>query len=579
LYIRGKEKLLKIYSKDEDCFSLDIQGENFKILLDTVREKPSRYYWKERKRWVLPWLDFSSIVKEARKWGESIKIERKAKEIYQNWILKQKLKMSIKALLSNTNFEVMNIGITKKLRPFQTVGAYFLYVIGSGAIFDPVGLGKSVMALSAVERHYREGTINFCIIVCPSTLKANWATEIEKFTEQQYVLITGNPDQRKKLYKGAYKFFYLIVNYELLTKDKELLEKYIFSKEFRFALITDELQYIKNSRAQRSKDTKKLGKRAVYKIGITATGLELSPLDIWSEFQLINASIFGYNYIHFRDKFLEIDWFGSAIGHKNEKHFSWRLRSFFIRRSRDIIADQLPERIESTYFMELSSEQREFYDNMKMKITSDISDMEKAKKIIMADLLPMIIYLRQCCLSTKLLGHKKNISTKTTELMKFLDTINRSDKTVVFCFFVGMLELLKEQLDESGISNICMHGKNTKSNERISLVEEFNEDSTRVLLTSDILREGVNITSTNHLINFDIHFNPAKMEQRVGRADRITSKHKSINIIHFITKNTIEETLVHDLLESRKRMFTDIIDEGKVEGRITFKKIKSLLEI
>ena len=151
----------------------------------------------------------------------------------------------------------------------------------------------------------------------------------------------------------------MIINYELLARDEELLEKYILSKGFRFALIADELQYIKNSRAQRSKEAKKLGRKAVYKIGVTATGLELSPLDIWSEFHLINDSIFGYNYINFRDKFLEVDWFGSVVAHKNENYFRWRMKSFFIRRLRDMIATQMPKRVESTYFMELSPKQRE----------------------------------------------------------------------------------------------------------------------------------------------------------------------------------------------------------------------------
>ena len=250
--------------------------------------------------------------------------------------------------------------------------------------------------------------------------------------------------------------------------------------------------------------------------------------------------------------------------------------------SSDLVLDELPDKIENNYWVELSPEQRKFYDNVEKQIVDDISDMEKKEKIKYADILPMIIYLRQCVLSSKLVGHEKNISTKTDQLIKFLESLDENSKIVVFVHFVKMVEILKNELDKKNYKNICVSGDTNSKllcpvSERIETVNRFNnDDSIKVLVTSDILIEGVNITSANYVVNFDILFNPAKMEQRIGRIDRIGNKHKVINIINIIALNTIEENIFEKVWKKRK-MSLDILDDNKFENRLTIKNIKELL--
>lgn len=168
--------------------------------------------------------------------------------------------------------------------------------------------------------------------------------------------------------------------------------------------------------------------------------------------------------------------------------------------------------------------------------------------------------------------------------MDFLASIDDKSKIVVFTHFIGMVELLKETLDKYKYKNICIHGNQGSPlfcgiNDRVKVINQFNGDeSCKILVTSDILTEGVNITSANYVVNFDMLFNPAKMEQRVGRIDRLGTKHKVINIVNIIAEKTIEEQVFETVWEKRK-MSTDILDNNRMENRLTIKDIRQLIEI
>ncbi len=464
---------------------------------------------------------------------------------------------------------------------FQTIGAKFGYEAGNSLVGDMVGLGKTPQALAISQRCLDEGEINFVIVLCSSTLKRNWYPEIKKFTLWKYCIIEGDKPKRKKVYKSiAPTCEAMIVNYEILKFDWDLIKEYIIDRGFKYHLILDELQYIKNSRAKRSQYTKALARRATRVTGLSATPLENSPTDLWSIFHAIDSTVFGNerSYTRFIERYLNEDYWGTPSGAKNTKELRTRKSPSFIRRLKDEVMDELPDRIESDFWIALSKEQREIYDDIKNRIVTEIQNQEKAEKIKMADVLPMMTYLRMATQSAALLTHKRGDSTKLDHLIDLVKDIG-DIKLVVFCSFTGMIDIIGETLDKEGVGNIAIHGKNTPPNDRVGIIKHFNETpDIKVLATSDILREGVNITSANYLINFDILFNPAKMEQRVGRIDRIGNKHAKINIINFIGVKTIEED-VYSIYKDKKDIALDVIDNGKEEERMTFQKIKSLMEL
>ena len=545
--------MLIINKYNDDFIKVIMNGSNFEKSIDCIKSMPVRMYNSKRKIWTLPIRDVNRLLKRIKKNKLEYKV-RKTKSILKclrSFIQWRAEQLKAKGLYTNVEpdldsliFYQKEMDILKlKLRPFQSVGSYFAFNSNASIICDPVGLGKTVQSLSCSEKRMINEEANFNFVICPSTLKRNWSDEIEKFTESSFIVVEGGKGGRKRIYKKSYAYDYMIVNYDVLFNDLEMIKEYILNRGgLRINLIIDEIQYINNRATKRSKAVKQIADSSNYVTGLSATLLENRITDLFNSFQVIDETVFGDDtqYYSFIKRFCKTDWFGGIIGYKNPKILKQRIAPHFIRRLKEDVLDELPERIENNYWIELSNEQRKFYEEMKIKMLNKIQDMEKRHKIMMADILPMIIYLRQCVLSTKMVGHEKNISTKTNELLQIINSINKKDKIVLFCHHPMMIELLFETMEKNHISSIAMHANRKLEhcclmNDRIGMIKQFNNDkSIKILLTSDILREGVNIPSANYIINFDLLFNPAKIEQRIGRIDRLDTKHKSINIINII---------------------------------------------
>lgn len=586
--------ILQECKNNSQHFTVQIPNKDFNEILRLIKEMPVRYYSPDDHLWQLPCRDLVSIRNKIQAYAPNIKYISDFDVIknYKDYYIWTKEQLQLKKNLSKLNDGFLidrlrqEMDADERMYPFQVIGSYFLYKAGNALLCDMVGLGKTVQSLTVIEKRFQNKEINFCIIICPSTLKKNWEQEIKKWTNSTSFVVTGNRAARKKQYKKAYKYDYMIINYDLLNYDMHVIDELILKKGYEYGLLVDEIQYTKNHIAKRSQHTAVISEFAKYRIGMSATAIENSLTDLYSIFLVVDTDVFGNKklFYHFKEKFIKVDWFGNAIGYKDEATIKKRMAPYIIRRMKEDVLDQLPDKIENNYWVDLSPIQRKFYDEIKNNIVHSIKDMEKAAKIEFASILPMITYLRQAVLSAKLVGHSENISTKTDQLFDFLNSIDGDNKIVLFCHFVGMIELLKESLDKHKIKNTSISGaRNSKLycpiNKRVDVVNEFNNNKDiKILVTSDILTEGVNITSANYLINFDLLFNPAKMEQRVGRIDRIGNKHKVINIINIIANDTIEQDVFETIL-SKKELSEDILDNKRKENRLTIKDIKNLLEI
>lgn len=576
---------------------LNTKKHTFDLAKDIIKEMPVRKFLHKKKVWLIPIRDIVLLMKKFKTDGIKYKIEKFKiiKNLHSDYVRWKKEQLECKKFYTIVEPNKKKIKfykkemdvLSKKQYPFQSVGSYFAFNSDASIICDPVGLGKTIQALAVCEKRFNEGETNFNLIICPSTLKKNWGYEIEKFTNKKYAIVNGHKANRKRIYKKSYLVDYLIINYDVLDNDYELLKEFLLDKDgYRINLIIDEMQYVNNRRTKRAKATKKISKYVLYITGLSATLLENKVTDLFNSFNIIDETIFGdqKQYFSFVNRHCKLNYFGNIIGYVKPKLIKKRMSPFFIRRLKEDVLDELPERIENNYWISLDGEQRKFYNDMKKKLVDKISDMEKRHKIIMADILPMLIYLRQCVLSTKLVGHEENISTKTKELFSILSSLNKNDKVVLFCHHPEMIELLYEDISSSGVECIGIHGKPKMKhfcpiNDRIEVINEFNEDKNiKILLTSDILAEGVNIPSANYLINFDLLFNPQKIEQRIGRIDRIGTKHKSINIINLIAENTVEDN-VYEKFYSKRSMAKDLIDDNREEKRLTIKNIKNIFDL
>lgn len=587
--------MLTIKPLNQSFFQVEIiksEEQAFYTSLRTIHSMPVKKFNSQVKGWELPVYDLRDFVKKCRTRNIPFKIQSKKQLIgIHNDLFKKRNKL-LKIKKQEVAFKKIKAKMDVLKHPlfdFQTIGSWYAYKASSCLIVDMVGLGKTIQSLAATEKSLLTGKCNFILVICPSTLKGNWESEIETFTnDRKCISIGGHKSYRKQLYKESYFYDYMIVNYDLLYRDIELIKKYVIERpSCKMQVIIDEIQYIKNKNAKRTRSTKEiaLSENNHKTIGLSATILETSVTDLFSAFHIVDNYIFGDNtqFGNFIRNFCRTDFFGTIVGYKNEKLLKARMKPYYIRRFKEHVLDQLPKRIENNYFVELSPLQRKFYDDMAKRIVDEIDDEEKAARIKNANVLAMLTYLRQASISAKLVGHKKNISTKTDKLIDFIESIDKQhNKIVIFSHFTEMVEILYDVLNGMKIKTMGMHGKSHKRLgcpvvDRIPKTKKWDNDPTyKVLVTSDILREGVNILKANYLVNLDILFNPAKMEQRTGRLDRIGNKHSCINIVNIVAKDTVEETVAFRNFSNNRQMSEDIIDDGKTENRSKRFKIKDL---
>ena len=592
--------ILKKYNHTFFLVKFKLDSDDFEKAIDVIKFLPVRLYKSVLKGWLIPIIDLPTLLDILDTYHFEYKFRGNISKKYIRQHYKQilgwrKEQLGIKkyyrsidpdSVISKWYSNQMDV-LNKNLFSFQAFGSYFAFNSDASIICDPVGLGKSAQALACAEKRMDEEETNFNLIICPSTLKKNWAEEIEKFTDKKYTVVSGEKSKRKRMYRQSYLYDYMIINYDVLFNDYDEIYEFMLDKDgYKINLIIDEIQYINNRKSKRAKAVKLISDECLYILGLSATLLENKITDLYNNFLVIDESVFGdkTQYANFVHKFCEVDYWGTVTGYKNKKVIKQRMAPYFIRRLKEDVEDELPDRVENNFWIELSTEHRKVYNDVKKKIVDEIEDIERKRKIVMADIFPMVVYLRQCLLSTSLIGHKHNYSAKTDELLNIIKMVGRKGKFVLFCHFPLMIELLKEKMDEIGLKSMAMHATKKYKNycdidDRVPLIKKFNEDkSYRMLITSDILREGVNILSANYIVNFDLLYNPAKMEQRVGRLDRIGTKHKTINIINIIAQKTVDEN-VYERIKSKREMSADILDNRRQEKRLTMRDVMEVYEL
>ncbi len=341
----------------------------------------------------------------------------------------------------------------------------------------------------------------------------------------------------------------------------------------------------KNSTTKRSLLAKDLANKCKYVFALSATFIETSFMDIFNVMLIVNKDVLGDSPGKFFNRHVKTDFFGRITGYKNTGQVIQLLDPVKIRRQKEEVFDQLPERLESAYWCKLTSVQEKCYREVLNNIGKNIQDKIRRKKVTIATILSQIQYLIQCCLSTELLRYEKNSSAKIDLLLELISQQFSNDKIVIFCFYTEMLEILKREMIRAGYKEkeiVVAHGNNEAKNKakRHEIVTEFNNPNGRIkyLLTSNILKEGVDLVGSNILIHYDIMWNPATMEQRTGRIDRIGQLKDKINILYLITEETIEQAM-WERITGRKKLIKDVVDEGFNSSRIKLVELLSMLGI
>jgi SNF2 family DNA or RNA helicase len=435
------------------------------------------------------------------------------------------------------------------LRPYQLAGYQWLSYLNDvgwgGILADDMGLGKTVQALTMIDS-YKSSTGQLkALVVCPTTLIYNWQNEVKKFTPSlTYHIHHGS--MRTRMSEELEKHNIVITTYGTLRSDIQLFLKILFDY-----VVLDESQAIKNPASKVTKAASLLV--AKNRVCMSGTPLQNNTFDIYAQMNFLNPGLLG-SMEFFRNEFATpIDKFGEQ---EQKEHLRKLLFPFILRRTKEQVAKDLPEKTETILFCEMEKEQRTIYDayrnSYREKIlgTIDNQGIDRSQLTILQGLMK----LRQICDSPAILNEEErfpNHSIKLDELSREISENIGDHKALVFSQFLGMLALIKEKLTELNVPFEYFDGS-TSATDREKAIQNFqNNDECRVFLIS--LKAGgvgLNLTAADYVYIVDPWWNPAVEQQAIDRTHRI-GQTKNIFAYRMICIDSIEDKILQ--LQDRKR--------------------------
>jgi len=451
-----------------------------------------------------------------------------------------------------------------KLLPYQARGVLFAACRGRVVLADDMGLGKTVQALAAVEFLRRRKGIERVLVVAPASVKYQWKTEIEKFTDQSAQVIDGMLLRRKALY--AAPAFFNLTSYELVLKDVRNMH------ELRPDLIIlDEAQRIRNWTTATARTIKQLKSR--YALVLTGTPLENKLEELFSVVEFVDGRRLGPAFRFLHEHRME-DEKGRLLGYRGLDRIHDQLAPILLRRTRAEVLKELPKRTDQIFRVPLTPKQAEPYYEQHDLLGQLMRKWERQgwlSEIDQKRILCCIQNMRMLCNSTFLYDKQTHHSPKLQEFREIVTelAIEEDRKVVVFSEYERMTYLAGEELRKLGIGFVSLHG-GVPAQKRGALMETFrNDPKCKVFLSTDAGGVGLNLQAASAVVNFEPPWNPARLEQRIGRVHRL-GQSRPVHVIHMLTSGTIEER-VWETLRLKKSLFEGVFDSPT--GEVSFAEL------
>lgn len=458
------------------------------------------------------------------------------------------------------------------LFPYQARGALFAACRGRVVLADDMGLGKTIQAIAAAELLRRRRGIERVLVVSPASVKYQWKTEIEKFCDLPAQVIDGLIPHRKKLY--AAPAFFNLSSYEVVLKDME------YMRDLRPDLIIlDEAQRIRNWATATARTIKQLKSR--YAFVLTGTPLENKLEELYSVVEFVDGRRLGPAFRFLKEHRME-DEKGKLLGYRGLEQIHRRLEPILLRRTRKEVLPDLPQRTDQVFRVRMTKEQAEPYWEQSEILARLLHKWQKQGWLSEIDLRRItccIQNMRMLCNSTFLFDKETNFSPKLEEFREIIRelTIEEKRKAVVFSEYERMTHLAGQELTRLKIGWVSLHG-GVPARKRGALIARFREDpGCKVFLSTDAGGVGLNLQAASAVVNFEPPWNPARLEQRIGRVHRM-GQAQPVQVIHLLTENSIEER-VWETLRLKKALFAGLFDSAADE--VSFEKLgrKSMMQV
>ncbi len=452
-----------------------------------------------------------------------------------------------------------------ELRPYQQEGLswlQFLREYGFGGILaDDMGLGKTVQALSHITLEKTSGRMTQpCLVIAPTSLMFNWQLEAKRFSPDLKVLLLHGTE-RKEHFEHLSQYDLILTTYPLIVRDKQILLEQHFH-----LLILDEAQCIKNAKSQAALVAIQL--KATHRLCLTGTPMENHMGELWSLFHFMMPGLLGDQKSFQRLFRTPIEKHGNQ---ERRQHLNRRITPFLLRRTKDKVVQELPDKVEMIRHVELEGGQRDLYETIRVtmqeKIKKEIANLGlKRSHIIILDAL---LKLRQVCCDPRLLKiktakQKTSKSAKLDLLMTLLpELIEEGRRILLFSQFTEMLGLIEEAITKAAIPYVKLTGQ---TKDRATPVQQFQAGEIPLFLISlKAGGTGLNLTAADTVIHYDPWWNPAVENQATDRAHRI-GQDKTVFVYKLVAKGTVEEKILD--MQQRKKALMDGLFSDKTTSKL-----------
>jgi hypothetical protein len=467
---------------------------------------------------------------------------------------------------------------TVPLFPYQREGKLHLAFTGRALLADEMGLGKTIQAIAACALLHRLGKARRVLVVTPASLKAEWEEQIARFTPLPCHVVFGGRVQRLACYKDDAPFF-TIVNYEQMVSDTLDVNARLRPD----IVVLDEAQRIKNWNTKTAQAIKRLDSR--YAFVLTGTPIENRIDELYSLVDFLDPRVLG-SLFRFNRDFYDLDERGRPKGYRNLTVLHERIRPVMLRRRKAQVETELPDRTDRNHFVGLTDMQRDCYGSHEKQVAKlvQIAKRRPLRPEEQQKLLRELAMMRMICDTNYILYREDRESPKVDELRKILEEAlaNEGVKVIIFSEWERMLELVRDLCRELGAGFAWHTGSVPQQKRRLEINAFKNDPQCRVFLSTDAGATGLNLQNASVVINCDLPWNPAKLEQRIARAWR---KHqtRAVTVINLIAENTIESRMLVTLAE-KSRLAGGVLDDGKLDtmdlrgGRDSFfKRLEQIL--
>jgi superfamily II DNA or RNA helicase len=458
-----------------------------------------------------------------------------------------------------------------KLHPYQAEGALFAARAGRSLIGDEMGLGKTVQAIAAAEILRAHLGAERTLVICPASLKHQWELEFFRFTGRRALVISGGRALRQRQYSEACPW--KIAAYDTVARDLDLVSGW--SPDL---VILDEAQRIKNWNTIAARAIKRID--STYAMVLTGTPLENRLEELLSIVQFVDRHRLGPTWRLLREHQMRDD-HGRVIGYQRLDDISRTLAPVMIRRRKREVLTQLPKRTDQNVFVPMTPEQARYHNENAETVARIAAKWRRQRWLSEADqrrLTCALQNMRMSCNSTWLLDRETDHGFKADELVTLLEDLFETPdaKAVVFSQWIGTHEMIERRLAARGWGCVMFHGS-VPSDKRGALVERFREDpACRVFLSTDAGGVGLNLQHAATVINMDLPWNPAVLEQRIGRVHRMGQR-RNVQVVNFIAQGTIEEGML-SLLAFKKSLFAGVLDGAAAEVFLNGTRLARFME-